>query len=164
MLEERLTRKLAEAPSIGKHTDYHTPLELIIICNKLINKNVSLSYNSAYAHIYTHTHSHTYRHWRVLDVVLEYLSPDPERRQPDGDRRRIGRHDQSHQQPPRDFQNSLLKPLRSSMLRVMRWRMRTTQEGAFRAHNSVILIVISISIYSTSTSNSTIYLWEKKWN
>ena len=56
--------------------------------------------HTIYAHIYTHTRSYTYRHWRVPDVVLEYLPPDPRRRQPDGDRRRIGRHDQSHKQPP----------------------------------------------------------------
>ena len=46
----------------------------------------------------------------------------------------------------RDFQSSLLKPLRSSTLRVVSWRVKTTQEGAFRAPNSVIYIVISISI------------------
>ena len=40
ILEDWLARKLAEAP-IGKHIDYHTPLELIIVFNKLINKNVS---------------------------------------------------------------------------------------------------------------------------
>ena len=32
------------------------------------------------------------------------------------------------------------------MLRVVRWRMRTTQEGAFRAPNSVIYIVIGLHL------------------
>ena len=38
----------------------------------------------------------------------------------------------------RDFQSSLLKPLRSSTQRVVSWRVKSTQEGAFRAPNSVI--------------------------